>query len=218
MSNTMKIIVFIIFMFAFLLFFTIINFIIAVDSFLIKALLYILSYIAVLYIQALIKYLYTRNMMKNSQIINILPGKYCGIRDRIILLILPLVAVLMPIVNKKTVTRENLWSLAAIAVLGAILEALLYINGKTMKIYVTGKGFAILGIDLRLELSIPFSYTNAAGWYPFERIENYLGYNSNVLLYPSYDMGVIDIECAEDEIKQIIGLLKANGVPERRYK
>lgn len=218
MSNTMKMLVFIISLFAFLLFFTIINFIIPVNHFIIKALLYILSYIAALYTQALIKRRYTMSLIKDMDIIGAFPGKSFEIRDRIILLILPLIAVVMPIVNKRTFTRESLWSLAALAVLAVILEVLLYINGRTMKILVTGKGFAVLGIDFRLELSIPFSYTNAAGWYPFERIESYMEYSSKVLLYSTYDMGVIIIECIRDEMKQIIGLLKANGVPARRYQ
>ncbi|HYE81504.1 MAG TPA: hypothetical protein VEG39_04965 [Clostridia bacterium] len=225
MSNTMKTVVFLTSLFTFLLLFTLINFVIpfqapsaSAGTVLFAALLYIISYIAALYSQALIKYFYIRNMMRDLNIFKTFPARSFEIRDRIILLILPIIAVLMPMVSKRAVTRESLWSLAGLAALAITLEVLFFINNRTMKIHVTSKGFAISGIDFRLELSVPFSYTNAVGWYPFERIENHLVYNGKVLLYPSYDMGVITIECSEEEAKQIKALLVSNRVPERRYE
>ncbi|KUO72045.1 MAG: hypothetical protein APF77_18275 [Clostridia bacterium BRH_c25] len=224
MSNTMKTIIFIISLFTFLLFFILVNFIISpgmilnstIASFL-TALLYIMGYIAALYTQALMKYLYTRSLMKDLNTIKLFPAKTFEIRDRLILLTLPIIAVFMPMVSKMTVARENLVSFAYLAALALIIEALFLINGRTLKIHVTNRGFAINGMDIRLELSIPFSYTNAVGWYPFERIENYLISGSKILLYPTYDMGVITFECSEEEAKQIKGLLVSNRVPERRY-
>jgi hypothetical protein len=138
-------------------------------------------------------------------------------RDRLILLVLPIIAILMPMVRKREVTSESLWSLAYLAVLAFIIEMLFLLNGRTLKAYVTDKGFAINGIDFRLELSIPFNYSNAVGYYPFEVIENYLAFGNKVLLYPTYDMGVITLECSEEEVRQIKGLLVSNKIPERRY-
>ena len=224
MSNTMKAIIFIVSLFTFLLFFILINTVIPPQLILdspnatfIAALLYISAYIIALYSQAIIKYLYTRNRMKGLNIIKVLPAKSFEIRDRLILLTLPIIAVILPMVRKREVTTENLWSLAYLAALAFIIEMLFLINSRTLKAYVTDKGFAINGIDFRLELSVPFSYSNAVGYYPFERIANYLTFNNKVLLYPTYDMGVITLECGEEEVKQIKGLLISKKVPERRY-
>lgn len=224
MKNTMRTIIFIVSLFTFLFFFILINTLIppqtifdSPNSAMLVYLLYISGFIVALYSQAIMKYLYTRIHMKGLNIIKVFPAKSFAIRDRLILLILPIIAVVLPMVRKREVTSESLWSLASLAVLALCIELLFFINSRTLKTYVTDKGFAINGIDFRLELSIPFSYENAVGWYPFERIANYLAFGNKVLLYPTYDMGVITLECSEEEVKQIKGLLISNRVPERRY-
>jgi hypothetical protein len=224
MSNTMKSIIFIVSLFTFLLFFILFNTIIApqviLDSpnaGLFTALLYIGAYITAMYSQALMKYLYTKNRMKALNIIKVLPAKSFEMRDRLIILTLPIIAIFLPMVRKRAVTVEDFWSIASLAALAFIIEVLFLVNGKTLKAYVTDKGFAINGVDFRLELSVPFSYSNAVGWYPFERIENYLAFGNKVQLFQTYDMGIITLECSEDDVKQIKGLLVAKKIPERRY-
>jgi hypothetical protein len=220
----MKSIIFIVSLFVFLFFFIIINtffspqlILASPNAALLAALLYISGYIVSLYSQALLKYLYTRNLMKGMDIIKVLPAKSFEMRDRLIILALPIIAVFLPMVRKREVTAENLLSIAYLAMFALIIEILFLVNSRTIKAYVSNKGFAINGIDFRLELSIPFSYTNAVGYYPFERIENYLAFGNKVLIYPTYDMGVITLECSEEEVKQIKGLLVSRKVPERRY-
>ena len=224
MNNTMKSIIFIVSLFAFLLFFIFINNVIPPQAILdspragtLVALLYIAGYITAMYSQALIKYLYTKNRMKGLNIIKVLPAKSFEMRDRLIILTLPIIAIFLPMVRKREVTVENLWSMAYLAALALLIEVLFLLNSRTLKAYITDKGIAINGIDFRLELSIPFSYTNAVGWFPFERIENYLALSNKVLIYQTYDMGVITLECSEEEVKQIKGLLVAKKIPERRY-
>ena len=224
MSNTMKTVIFIVSLFTFLLFFILINTMISplviLDSpnaGLLAALLYIAAYITALYSQAIMKFLYMKRRMKGLNIIKILPAKSFEMRDRLIILTLPIIAIFLPMVRKREVTVEDLWSMAYLAALALIIEVLFLVNGKTLKAYITDKGFAISGVDFRMELSIPFSYTNAVGWYPFERIENYLYMSNKVLVYQTYDMGVISLECSEEEAKQIKGLLVSKKIPERRY-
>lgn len=224
MSNTMKTVVFIISLFVFLIFFIAVNFLLppglvsaAPNSGLLKAFIYTAGYIAAMYSQAFIKHLYTRNSLKNLTVIKVLPAKADGIRPLLIALILPLIAVLMPMVSKRRISPENLRSMLYLLVLAAVIYLLFRISSRSLKVYMTNKGFAVDGTDLRLELTIPFSYTNAVGWYPFERIENYLIYGNKVVLYQTYDMGTLEFECDGEEVRQIKGLLIANGVPERRY-
>lgn len=224
MSNTMKTTIFIVSLFTFLFFFILVNFVIpprlileSLNAAFIKAIIYITGYIAALYSQALMKYLYTSNAMKKTNIIKVLPVKTNELREKLIPLVLPIIAVIMPMVGKRKVSAENLWSFVYLAALVAIIEILFLVNSKSLRAYVTNKGFAVNGVDFRLELSIPFSYTNAAGWYPFERIENYQTFGNKVFLYHTYDLGVITFECRDEEVRQIKGLLISNGVPERRY-
>lgn len=224
MSNTMKTIIFIVSLFTFLLFFILINTMITPQAILdspnvamLAALLYISGYLTAMYAQAIMKYFYTKGCMKNLNIIKVLPAKSFEMRDRLIILTLPIIAIFLPMVRRREVTVEDLWSMAYLAAFALIIEVLFLVNSRTLKAYVTDKGIAINGVDFRLELSIPFSYTNAVGWYPFERIENYLALSNKVLIYQTYDMGVITLECSEEEAKQIKGLLVSKKVPERRY-
>lgn len=224
MSNAMKTLFFIISLLVFLTFFIFINMLFppqalpyAPKAAVFKALLYMLGYIATMYTQALLKYLYTKKRMSNLNVLITLPAKAFELRDRLILLTLPLIAVLMPMVSKRAVTAEGLRSLVYLAVLALVIEGLYQLNSRTIKAYISDKGIAINGADFRLELSVSFSYTNAVGWYPFESLGSYLMVNNKVTLYPTYDMGIIELECSEEEARQIKGLLISKGVPERRY-
>lgn len=223
MSSTMKTLIFIISIFVFLAFFILINILLppqalpyAPKAAVFKAMLYIAGYITAIYTQALLKYLYTKRHMRSLNILMTLPAKAFELRDRLIILTLPIIAVFMPMVSRREVTAENLRSLAYLAALALIIEALFMVNSRTIKAYVSDKGIAVNGADFRLELSVSFSYTNAVGWYPFERLGSYLALSNKVLLYPTYDMGVIELECSEEEARQIKGLLISKGVPERK--
>lgn len=224
MSNTMKTVIFIVSLFTFLLFFVLINLAIppqliadSPNASFVKAALYMAGYIIALYSQAFMKHTYVKNYMKSLNVFKVLPAKSFELRDRLLILTLPIIAVFMPMVSKRQVAAENLWSLIYLAALAIIVEVLFAINGRTQKIYVADKGIAIDGMDFRIELSVPFSYTNAAGWYPYERVESYLALNNKILLYQTFDLGVITLECSEDEVKQIKGLLVSKRIQERRY-
>jgi len=224
MSNTMKTVTFVISMFIFLIFFITVNYLLpsglvsgTPNVGLLKAAIYGAGYIAAMYSQAYVKHLYTRNALKGLTVLKVLPSRAHELRALLIALILPLIAVLMPMVSKRSISRGNLLSMVYLLALAAVIYLLFQTSSRSLKVYVSNKGFAVDGIDLRLELTIPFSYTNAAGWYPFERIENYLVYGTKVVLYQTYDMGLLEFECSGEEARQIKGLLVANGVPERRY-
>jgi hypothetical protein len=224
MSNSMRTVIFMVSLVVFLLFFAVANFIIPPTvrldspySFAVSPLLYIIGYIAALYTQAFMKQLYTANYMKGSNILKVFPVKAYGMRERLIILTLPFIAVLMPIVGSRKVTSGTFIALAAFVLLEIIIEILFYLNAKTIKAYITDRGIGIKGLDFRLELSIPFSYTNAVGWYPYERLENYTALGNKLTLYHSYDMGSIELECSEEELRQLIGLLVSKNIPKRRY-
>jgi hypothetical protein len=224
MNNTMRTIIFIVSLFAFLFFFIAINAVFPSQSVLnpgniavLVPVLYIAGYIVALYTQALIKYLYTKKRMAGTNTVIEVPAKSFELRDRLVILTLPILAVLLPIVQRRQVNAESLRNLVFLVILAIVIEVLFFINSKTLKAYVTDKGFAVNGIDFRLELSIPFSYTNAVGWYPFERIDNYLAFENKVLLYSTYDLGAITLECNEEQLKQIKGLLIAKKIPVRKY-
>lgn len=226
MTNTMKTITFIVSLFVFIFFFIIVNMIIPVQVLLelpnaafTAAALYMAGYIVALYSQALIKYLYTRNRMKVEalSIISSFPAPAFEMRDRLLILALPFLAVLLPIVRQRSFTADSARSLLYLAVLALIIEVLYFLNKRTVKVYVGDKGIAVSGIDFRLELSVPLSYSNAIGYYPFEMIENFLALNDKVILYQTYDFGTITINCSEEEARQLKGLLVSKKIPVRRY-
>ncbi|MGE5630450.1 MAG: hypothetical protein ACM3TR_05045 [Caulobacteraceae bacterium] len=224
MTNTMKTIIFIVSLFVFIFFFIFISFIMSPGALvnspyaaLTAGILYMSGYIIALYSQALIKYLYVRNRLKTANIIKTFPVSSFSVRDRLIIMILPLLAVILPIVQKRAFTAESLKALIYVVVLALIIELLYYLNKRTLKAYVTDKGIAVNGIDFRLELSIPFSYSDAAGFYPYERIENYLALNDQIIIYQTYDFGTITIKCSGEDVRQIKGLLVSKKIPERSY-
>lgn len=224
MTNTIKTIIFIVSLFVFIFFFMAINTIIPADILLdspnagvTAAILYAAGYIIVLYAQALMKYLYTRKHMNALNVMKVFPASAFEVRDRLIILVLPLLAVILPIVRSRVFTGESLRNLAYLAVLSVIIEILYRVNKSTLRAYIGDKGVAVNGIDFRLELSIPLSYSNAVGFYPYEKIENFLALHDRVIIYQTYDFGTITIKCSEEDSKQIKGLLLSKKIPERRY-
>ncbi len=224
MTNTMKTVLFIISMFVFILFFmasSALNLSAAIVNSpyaaILTSSLYIAGYIAALLSQALGKHLYTGNRLKSTNVYLTVKASFFAWRDRIVLLLLPVLAVMLPMVRQRTVTKSALAGLLAIAVLMAVIELLLYVGSKSLRVHFTDKGIAVTGFDIRLELSVPFNYHNAVGYYPYERIESFLAFNDKVMIYQTFDFGVIQMTCDPEEVKQIKGLLVSKRIPEKRY-
>lgn len=224
MRNTMKTIIFIISLFVFLFFLIIVNLLVPIEGLLESsdavhklAALYISGYLIALYTQAIIKFLYTRKHIKTLKILKSFPAYAFDTRDRLLILALPFIAVILPIVSRRSFNADRLWSLFYLLVLVLVIEILYRLNRKTVKVHIGDKGVAVSGIDFRIELSMPLSYRNAVGFYPYEYIDNYLALNDKIIIYQSYDFGTITINCTGEEMKQIIELLVSKKIPVRKY-
>jgi len=224
MKNTRKAIAFIVSLYVFIFFFMILNTFIPTESLLespnsalAKAALYITGYIIALYSQALIKYIFVKKQMKSLNISMSFPGASFELRDRLFILLLPLLAVIIPMISQRAVSADSLRSLLYVAVLALIIEVLYLLNKRTVKIHIGDKGIAVSGIDFRIEFSIPLNYKNAVGFYPYDRIDNYLALNDEIIIYHTYDFGPIAIKCTPEEVRQIRGLLVSKRIPEKRY-
>ena len=224
MRNTVKTIIFIISLFVFLFFLIFVNLIIPIGKLLESpnavhklAALYISGYLIALYTQAIIKFMYSRNNMKTLKILKSFPAYAFEVRDRLLILTLPFIAVILPMVGQRAFTADSIWSLFYLLVLILAIEILYRLNRKTVKVHIGDKGVAVSGIDFRIELSMPLSYRNAVGFYPYEYIDNYLVLNDKIVLYQSYDFGTITIDCTGEDMKQIIGLLVSKNIPVRKY-
>lgn len=224
MTNTMKAIAFITSLFVFIFFFIIVNTVVPAGTLLespnaalISALLYMAGFIIVLYTQALVKYLYYRKNTRAFNIMKTFSVATFEVKDRLLILLLPLLAVLLPMLGQKSITADSLRSLLYVAILALIIEILYRLNSITLKAYIGDKGVAVGGIDFRLELPLHISYNNAVGFYPYDRIENYLALSDKVIIYQTYDFSTITINCSEEDVRQIKGLLASKKIPERRY-
>lgn len=224
MTNTMKTIIFIISMFVFILLFIIINALNLSAALLnnpyanvLTNTLYIAGYVLAILTQAFAKQLYTKNQVRTANRIKTVQVSMFAWRDRIILLLLPVLAVMLPLVRQRAFTKSALGGLLSIAALIAIIEILLFIGSKSLRVHFTDRGIAVTGFDIRLELSVPFNYHNAVGYYPYERIVNFLAFNDKVMIYHTYDFGVIEMTCDPEEVKQIKGLLLSKKIPEKKF-
>ena len=229
MSNSMKLIIFIISLFVFLIGSVIFNMIMGIIpgaqnatglitiitgylGIMISTMLLVLS-------QCVFRLVYTRRAIKKLDHINII-GEYpispFRLLDRLIIYVFPAIPVVFPFFKGETLNKYSIWGIILLFIFIIITEILFHFFNKTMKIVVTDKGIAVTGYDLRLELPISANYPNPSGFYPFERIEGFRYMKKQIILYQTYDLGPITIKALQDDIKKIRGLLLQNQVIESK--
>ena len=229
MSNSMKLVIFILSLFVFIIGSTIINMILAGIPAtqsetgllpVISGYFNIMFSTMLLYLtQGYFRIIYTRKVMNKLGSYNVI-GKYpiapFRIVDRIIIYVFASLSIIFPLFNGETLKQYTAWGIALLIIFIIITEILFKFFHKTMKILVTDKGIAIIGFDPRLELPINANYPNGSGFYTFDRIEGFRYMKKKLVLYQTYDLGTITINAPEDDIKRIKGLLLKNHVPESR--
>ena len=229
MSNSMKLIIFIISLFVFLIGSVIFNMIMGIIpgaqnatglitiitgylGIMISTMLLVLS-------QCIFRLKYTKRLMNKLGHYNVI-GEYpitpFRLVDRLIIYVFPTIPVVYPFFKGETLNKYSIWSIVLLFIFIIITEIMFNLFNKTMKIVVTDKGIAVTGYDLRLELPISANYPNPSGFYPFERIEGFRYMKKQITIYQSYDLGPISIKTSEDDIKKIRGLLLQNQVPESK--
>lgn len=225
MKNSMKTIVFIISLLAYFIYSTISS--IFVRSALLSGnlsyasiVLYLSSAIGIfviLYTQAGVKHYYTSKYLMPAKVYLKLPMPKFRLADRLLVYLLPSLSILIPFALTRKLSSITPQSIIFVVSIIIIMEFLFHINSKTMKAYITDKGIIIKGIDLRLELPFPSNYRNPSGYYPFERIINFLDLNDRILIEQSYDLGTITLKADSEALKQIKGVLLANNVRQKKF-
>lgn len=225
MPNSMKTVVFIISLIAYFIYSTI-------SSGFVRAAVYSgnLSYAAlvlyltsaigillILYVQAGVKYYYASRPLKAAKVHATLALEKFRLTDRLVVYLLPALGILIPVAQTRSLTAIKLPSIIFFFTVILIVELLFFINSRTMRAYITNKGIIVRGIDLRLELPLPSNYHNPSGYYPFERIINFMDLNDRLLIEQSYDMGIITLKADRETLTQVKAVLLANKVIQKKF-
>ncbi|MDF2520545.1 MAG: hypothetical protein K0R84_1173 [Clostridia bacterium] len=225
MSNSMKTIVFIISLIAYFIYSIISSFFIGalvqtVSMSYAIVFVYISSAIGILvmlFAQAGVKHYYTGRFLKTSKIhIKVPLGKFRFV-DRLATYLLPALGVIYPIAQTRSLSSVTLSSIIFFFAVVVLIEIVFYIVSNTMHGYITNKGIFIRGLDLRLELPLPSNYHNPSGFFPFERIINFMDLNDRLLIEQSYDLGTITLKGDSETLKQIKAVLLANKVMQKKF-
>lgn len=225
MSNAMKTLVFIISLIAYFIYLSIssafINTMINPENLL---LLYIsvnvsaiIGILVLLYAQAAVKYWYASRALKDAQIMVTLTLDKFRLVDRLLVYILPSLAIFAPLIQTRSLSSITLDAVLFVVIVIAMIEGLFYMNNKTMKAYITNKGIVVRGIDLRLEIPMPSNYRNPSGFFPYEKIYHFLDLNDKLILEQSYDLGNIIFTGNSETLKQAKAALLANKVRQKKF-
>lgn len=225
MANSRKTIVFIISLIAYFIYLSISSGFIssligATDTLVAVVIVYISSGIGVfvvLYAQAAVKYFYTSRFLRGAKVFVTVPIAKARLFDRLLIYILPMLSIIVPLLQTRSLASITPDSLIFTAAVILIVEMLFILHKNSMKAYVTDKGLFIKGIDLRLELPISSNYSNPSGYFPFERIIHFLDLNDRIQIEQSYDLGVITLKGDPETLKQIKALFLANKVVQKKY-
>lgn len=225
MSNTTKSLAFILSIFAFFIYFTFSVPLIAFANNKVPASFYaylfniniFAGFFIILFSQALVKLIYINRKLKGATVSHVLPVSPFRFIDRLLIYVLPAIALLFPIISKRAFNYNSMVTVLFLLIFIVVTETIFFLSQKTMKVYVTDKGLAIKGLDLRLELPFPSAYPTNSGFYSYDRLDTFLALNDSIQLQHCYDLGVISIPCSGETLKQIKGLLLFHKVPEKRF-
>lgn len=176
------------------------------------------GFIAMLFTQAFVRILFVKKKLRNYTILDTIHVNTARLIDRIGVYAFPAIITLLPIYRNKKIYPSDIATLISLLILILLIEFLFYLFGKTMKIYITNNGFAIMGMDLRLDTPLPSSFMNPTGFYSIERLVDFVDMNDTMEISQSYDSGKIIIKSTTDQIKKIKGLLLANKVVQRKLR
>ena len=176
----------------------------------------VIGFYVVLFAQAFFRRIYSYRYLSKAVVILTYRIKAFRFYDRLLIYLFPAIGFFIPIVQGGSFNTNNLITLGFFILFIAATELIFKLNAGAMKLYATDSGFGIEGFDLRLDLPIPNNYPNGSGFYSFERIEAYQAAMDRILLYQSFDLGVITIPCEGEANRQLKALLISKRVPEKR--
>lgn len=100
-----------------------------------------------------------------------------------------------------------------------IIEALLRLSNKNMKIYFLRKGIVVSGFDIRVE--IPFGQSvdihNDSGVYSYYDIDSYFIFPEHVELYLINEQGKLEFKIDEETKRQVMGILVQQKIEMRKF-
>lgn len=123
----------------------------------------------------------------------------------------------IPIIKKSSVESFNSTRIILFAITLVVVEILLRISEKTLKIIFLKDGILVSGFDMRLDFPVGNPIHNPSGFYSYSVIDGFLPFEDHIELFIEYEQGKILAITDETEKNQILDILKQKKIKVRKY-
>lgn len=184
----------------------------------ISPLLITLGILFLILIQTIIKYIVNKKVLKANESLASAPITKFKAKERFLPYALLIIVYIIPLTrefvfNNTTIIRLLLF-------LGAIMiiEVILRISNKNIKIYFLKNGVLIHGFDTRIEIPLGANMNlyNDSGFYSYSYLKEYLILQDRIILFLRNDYGQIEFLANNELKRQFTGLMAQNEIPVKK--
>lgn len=184
----------------------------------ISPLLITLGILFLILIQTIIKYIVNKKILKTNESLASASITKFKAKERFLPYTLLIIVYIIPLTREFVFNNTTIIRLLLFIGAVMIIEVILRISNKNIKIYFLKNGVLILGFDTRIEIPLGTSMNlyNDSGFYSYSYLKEYLILQDRIILFLRNDYGQIEFLANNELKRQFTGLMAQNKIPVRK--
>ncbi|WP_427339825.1 hypothetical protein [Caloranaerobacter sp. DY30410] len=169
--------------------------------------------------QGLLRYSYNKRILKNNAVLLSVNIDNFNLNERLWYYLLVALIYFVPIFRNPISSKMIIIRVVLFIITLALIEVLLRLSNKTIKIYFLKNGILITGFDIRIGLPIVYGTQihNDSGYYSYNDIENYFIFPDYIDLYLILKQGKLTFKSNSELARQVSGILKQNKIEMKKF-
>lgn len=229
MSTTKRTIVFIVSLFATIIFTSILstflasminNFSLDLINNIINPLYLTLILFFFMLCQSFIKYMFSKKMLSFNSVL--LSTNITGVSKKSKITLYFIVALIYFSSSYRNFSLDYLFFIKILILILTflVLEMLLRLSNKKLKAYFLSDGILISGFDIKIDvpLGVKTNIYNDYGFYEYVYIEGYTMQSNSIEFILKDSMGKINVKINEDIKRKILGIMNKHNIPKKKFK
>lgn len=182
-------------------------------------LIFTIALIFFAFFQSLLRYYFNKKVLNNSKVFLITKCDKFLLKEKLWFYVFVALIYFAPVIRALSLSYLNFSRITLFIMSIGIVELLLRISSRSMKIYFLDKGILVTGFDMRIEIPMGqgLYIHNDSGYYIYENFDGYIPYGDKIELYMSMESGKIVVPTDKEKMAQIMFILKEKKIKIRKY-
>ncbi|SHH20294.1 hypothetical protein SAMN02745135_00038 [Caloranaerobacter azorensis DSM 13643] len=171
------------------------------------------------FFQGLLRYSYNKKILRSSSVLLSASTDKFNLNERLWYYLLVALIYFLPILKNPLSSKMIIIRIILFIITLALIEVLLKLSNRTIKIYFLKNGILITGFDIRIGLPIVYGTQihNDSGYYSYNDIENYFIFPDYIDLYLILKQGKLTFKSNSELARQVSGILKQNKIEMKKF-